>query len=350
MGANIDLIDKNNYFDNHRLVTFFHDSGTGLNGFVSIHRGSTLTPAFGATRIWNYKSYEEALIDSLRLSKAMSRKAAMAGLNCGGAKAVIISGNKIRDRKNFLKSYAEKVNLLGGHFVTGADVGISREDVIALRRFSPYFVGVNVDPVRFTGLGLFYSIQVCLKEVFGSENLEGRSFAIQGVGKIGSELLKYIYPYTHDICITDIDKSALKSTLVKYPDIKIVDANEILKQKVDVFSPCALSSCLNKKTIKSLKCSIVVGGANNQLEDETISDKLNEMGILYAPDYVVNSGGLISVYAEYENHGADNDYIEKKVKGIKPTVKKILEVSKKCKRSTLVVSNKIAQERIKKLK
>jgi leucine dehydrogenase len=249
-----------------------------------------------------------------------------------------------------LKSYAEKVNLLGGHFVTGADVGINREDVITMHRYSPYFVGVNVDPVRFTGLGLFYSVQACLKEVFGTESLKGRSFAIQGVGKIGSELLKYIYPYTHNVNVADINKSALEDVLIKYPDVKVVDTNKIFNQKVDVFSPCALSSCLNKQTIKLLKCSVVVGGANNQLEDDSISDKLNKIGILYAPDYVVNSGGLISVYAEYEKHGSDTVYIEKKVKRIKATVKKILEISKRSKISTLTVSNRIAEERMMKLK
>lgn len=345
-----DLTNEYNCFDNHRLVTFFHNKETGLNGFVSIHRGSVVTPAFGATRIWNYGSYKEALIDSLRLSKAMSRKAAMAGLNCGGAKAVIISGSKIKDRGKFLKSYAEKVNLLGGHFITGADVGISREDVVTMRQYSPYFVGVKVDPVRFTGLGLFYSVQACLKEIFGSESLEGRSFAIQGVGKIGMELIKHIYPYTHSICISDINKLAIKGILNKYPDVKVVDVDKIFSQKVDVFSPCALSSCLNKKTIKLLKCSIVAGGANNQLEDDSISDKLSKMGILYAPDYVVNSGGLVSVYAEYEKHGSDTTYIERKVGKIKTTVKKILEMSKKGKVSTLQVSNKLADERIMKLK
>ena len=346
----LDLVKQLEDFDDHRLVTFFHDSETDLNGFISIHRGNNDIPAFGATRIWNYRSYNEALVDSLRLSKTMSRKAALAGLKCGGAKAVIVAEGKIKNRREFLKAYSKKVNLLGGHFITGADVGISRDDVIMMRRFSRYFVGVNVDPVKYTGLGLFYSIQACLKEVYGKESLEGKSFAIQGVGKIGGELLRLIYNHSHNIYVSDVDKLTLKRIMMKYPNVKVVDSGKIFNQKVDAFCPCALSNCLNFKTIKLLNCSVIAGGANNQLESDGVADVLYKRSILYAPDYVVNSGGLISVYAEYENHGLNTQYVRKKVAGTKLMLKKNLELSRRRKLSTLAISNELAGERIMRLK
>ena len=160
MQTDFEEINNLQDFDNHKLVTFVNCKKTGLKAFISIHRGNNKCPAFGATRIWNYPNSTSALIDSLKLSKAMSHKAALAGLHCGGAKAIIMADEKnINNKKDLLKSYADRVNYLGGHFITGADVGVSREDVKIMRRHSPYIVGVKVDPVRFTGLGIYYSIQ-----------------------------------------------------------------------------------------------------------------------------------------------------------------------------------------------
>ncbi len=345
----LDNITKLKYFDDHKLICLIYNDKVKLRGYIAIHRGNTKHPAFGATRIWNYQSSDEAIIDALKLSKTMSYKAALAGLHCGGAKAVIIAkdGLQISNRNDFLKSYTEKVNFLGGHFVTGADVGIDRKDVIYMRRYSPYFVGVKADPVRFTGLGLLYSIQACVKEVFGSEKLNGRSFAIQGVGKVGSELLKLIYKYSDKIYISDINESTLKSVKEKYPKVRVVSVQEIYKQKVDVFSPCALGNCLNKENTNKLRCSIIVGGANCQLENEEIGLNLHKSGILYAPDYVVNAGGLISVYDEYENGNYRIKRVHRRLGRIVKSMKTILAESAKLKTPPYVCADGIAKNILK---
>jgi len=333
-------------FDNHKLVVFIHDKETDLNGYIAIHRGSANCPSFGATRLWKYESQEDALRDALKLSKTMSYKAAMAGIKCGGAKAVIISnGRSKKDRASLLKSYAERINYLGGNFITGADVGVSRDDVIVMKRASPYFVGTKTEPVKYTALGLLYSISTCLKEINGSSELTGRSYAIQGVGKVGTELVKLIYPFSKKIYVSDINDKRLVAVKRGYPKVKITNVDDIFSKKVDVFAPCALSNCLNHKNISELKCKIIVGGANNQLEDNSIGDLLYKIGILYAPDYIVNAGGLISVYDEYENGNYRTKRVKKKVKNIARTLEKVIMESKNRKVSVNKVADKIAEQK-----
>ncbi len=331
-------------FDNHKLILFIYDEATGLEGFIAIHRGNHKIPSFGATRLWNYSS-EEALMDALRLSQTMSYKAALANLKCGGAKSALISKNfSEKSKSEMFKSYAKKVNILRGKFITGADVGLDTHDVKFMRRFSPYFVGINVDPVRYTGLGLLYSIQACLNEVFGSERMEGRTFAIQGVGKIGAELLKIIYPYAKEVYIADIDNSRLKFVKRKFPKVKVSDVSDIHKLEVDVFSPCALYHCINTKNFRSIRSQIIVGGANCQLEKPELSEYLHKSGILYSPDYVVNAGGLISVFDEYESGNTRVKRVSRKVKDIKETMKRILRQSKLEKKAPLEIANRMAEK------
>ena len=332
-------------FDSHKFVGFIHDSNTGLNGYIAIHRGDSNRPSFGATRMWNYESQKDALKDALKLSRTMSYKAAMAGIKCGGAKAVIVgNGKSKKDRVALLKSYAERINYLGGNFITGADVGISRDDVIVMRRASPYFVGTKTEPVKYTALGLLYSIHTCLKEINGSPELTDRSFAIQGIGKVGEEMLRLIYPHSKKIYISDIDDKKLSAAKRNYPKVKITGIDEIYSKSVDIFCPCALSNCLNHKNISNLKCKVVVGGANNQLENNSIGDLLYKIGILYAPDYIVNAGGLISVYDEYENGNYRTKRVKKKVKGIADTLEKVIKESKNKKISTNESADKIAEQ------
>ncbi|EKD62580.1 MAG: Leucine dehydrogenase [uncultured bacterium] len=332
-------------YDDQKLVVCVHDKKTGLDGFISIHRGNLQRPAFGATRIWNYEDPREALIDALRLSKLMSYKASMAGLACGGAKAAIIFPKVVDGkRKELLRAYAQRVNYLGGHFITGADVGVTGEDVKFMRKHSPYFVGTKVDPVRFTGLGILYSIEVCLSEVFGNTSLKSRSFAIQGVGKVGQEVLKLIYGSAGDIYIYDIDASQLKATKSRFPRVKVVGREEIGSLKVDVFSPNALSDCLTDASIKKLRSRIVVGGANCQLQNDDIGLKLHRKGILYAPDYVVNAGGLISVYDEYEYHNSKIKRVLKRLAIVKKNMQAILAKSKKVNKPPVEIANQMAEK------
>lgn len=339
-------VEKLEDFDGHKLVSFIYDAKSGLKGYITIHRGNHKIPAFGATRIWNYESSYDSLVDTLRLSKTMSYKAALAGLKCGGAKAAIMAdSSRINNRSKLLSAYAAKVNLLRGYFITGADVGVERQDVVTMRRYSPYFVGVRLDPVKFTGLGIFYSIQSCFKEEYGNDDITGRSFAIQGLGKVGQELLKLIYPNAGKIYVCDIDRSKVREVKKKYPKINVVGENAIYQKKVDVYSPNALSSCLNKNNVNKIAARVIVGGANCQLENDIIGEKLHARGILYAPDYVVNAGGLICVFDEYENGRHKAGRVLKKVARIKNTLELILAQSRKKRRPPFLIANKMAEKK-----
>jgi leucine dehydrogenase len=330
-------------FDNHKLITHFYDNRSGLHGFIAIHRGNGRHPSFGATRLWDYSTEQEALKDALRLSRAMSYKAAISGLKYGGAKAVLIKNGNINKEK-FLRSYAEKVNFLSGNFITGTDVGISDDDVKKMRRRSKYFVGIKTEPARYTGLGVYYALEACMANKFGETNLNGKSIAIQGVGKTGSELLKLVYDRAAKVYVADIDKQLLKKIKVRFPKVITVDPQRIHLTKVDIFAPCALNHVINEHTISKLKCSIICGSANNQLENESLSEALRVMGIVYAPDFVANAGGLISVVDEYEYGNYRIKRVQKRIKIIKKNMNKILSESKQKSFSTDKVARGIAQK------
>lgn len=332
-------------FDNHKLVSFLNHPSSNLKGFIAIHRGGIKNAAFGATRFWNYQLEIEALKDALRLSKLMSYKACLAGLNHGGAKAVIISPPlKSLKRNILLKAYSNYVNLLNGHFITGADVGISDRDLKLMSSVSTFIVGLKSDPVKFTVLGVFYSLQVCLKELFGSETIHGRTFAIQGLGKTGMALLELIYKDAKKIYVTDIDGVKISLAKHKFPHIEVAKVDDIYKQKVDIFCPCALSGVINTKSLSSAQFKAIIGSANNQLESDSVGELLYKMGILYGPDYVVNAGGLISVVDEYENKEVDLQRIEQRVANIKKTLKAIISKSKKQKQATNLIADEMAEK------
>ncbi len=332
-------------FDDHRVVSFLSSARVGLRAFVALHRVNHDVPAFGATRLVAYPSEEAALRDALKLSRLMSYKAAIAGIKYGGAKGVIIKPDIGHNNKeDLLRSYAEKLNYFNGRFITGADVGVDHKDVATMAEVSPFCIGFTNHPAKFTALGILYSIQVCLQDVFGSSDLSSRSFAIQGVGKVGAELLSLLHKKAKRIFIADINPERISQVKKMYPEVEVVPPEEIHRQEADVFSPCALSSSLNLATIQELRCKMIVGGANNQLEDEHIGVLLNnKLGILYAPDYVVNAGGLISVVDEYENKKADLKRIENRVQKIKLNLQKILEDSKSQHKATNLVANQMAE-------
>lgn len=341
---NFDKISKLSEFDNHYSVIYINEPNSNLRGFIAIHRKKKNIPSFGATRFWHYSNEKNALKDALRLSKMMSYKSALAGLKYGGAKGVIIAPKNNYNKEKILTAYTKKINELRGKFITGTDVGLTLNDIKLMRKNCPYLVGFNGDPTEFTALGLYHSIQSALQKVFKQKSLKGRSFAIQGMGKIGSELLRLIYKDASKIFISDVNKSLIKSIKKEFPKVKIINPNKIHKQIVDVFSPCALSNSLNNKTLADLKCKIIVGGANNQLANENIGKLLYKKGILYAPDYVVNAGGLISVADEYENKKYNKQHIVKKIKKIEKNLNIILNRSIKEKKSTNILANEIADK------
>lgn len=332
-------------YDHHYKVMSIDDPKKNLRAFIAIHRAGPTTRSFGATRIWAYSSEIDALKDSLQLSKAMSYKAALAELPYGGAKATIMATyTNLEQKKEILKAYAQYVNLLKGKFITGADVGITKSDVDLLREQSQYIVGTKVDPVKYTGMGIVAGIETSLKFVFGSESFQGKSVAIQGVGKVGTAVLERIYDQSEKIYISDVNSDRLKEVKKLYPKVKILSIDEIYGQTVDIFSPCALSHCLNSKVISQIKASIIAGGANNQLESVNIGEKLYKMGILYAPDYVINAGGLIAVVDEYESERLNDKRVTEKVMKIQGTLNSIFSKSKTMKKATNIIANAMAEE------
>lgn len=329
-------------FDKHDLILPLKEERAGLDGFIVIHRGEG-RKAFGATRLWQYASSDEALRDALRLSKLMSYKCALAGFSFGGAKAVLVRKPMNRlARQLLLKTYARKVHELGGQFITGADMGLSQNDLLIMKQETPFMVGARVNPARYTGLGIFYAIQVCLKEVFGAESIEGKTFAIEGLGKIGKSLLHYLYKKAKRIYVTDINETIVKKIKRKFPDITAVSPKEIPGLSVDVYSPCAYGNAVNAETVTRLCCKIVAGGANSQLESDALGDRLFSSGIVYAPDYVANAGGLMSVVSEFENEEQPQK-IKRKVATIKDTLRKIFDGSARQHRPPHRIAHQMAE-------
>ncbi|MBS3902876.1 MAG: hypothetical protein KGZ30_00665 [Anaplasmataceae bacterium] len=327
-------------FDNHRSIHFLQDKSTGLRAFVAIHRGGINYPSFGATRYWEYKNEEEAIRDVLRLSRGMSYKSAMAGLIYGGAKAVIMAG-LVKDKKAVLRAYAEKLNYLTGHFVTGTDVGMTKEDLLVMARVSDNFVGLKANPEKSTVDGVCEALKVCIQEVFNDIDLSKRSFSVQGLGKTGVGIIEKLYEQGATIFATDINKKKISEISRSFPKINICSPESIYSKNVDVFVPCALSHSINKKSIKRLRVKIIAGSANNQLENEDLGVQLMVKGILYAPDYIVNAGGLISVINEYESNR--QEALEEKIKNIGVNIRKIITTSRRQKKPTNFIANRIAE-------
>lgn len=331
-------------YDNHRWVNYIHDPASGLEGVIAIHRGSLSLPAFGATRIVSYNNTTEAVRDALKLSRLMSYKAALAGLRYGGAKGVIMRPKSGRvSRTGLLKAYAEKVHTLGGRFITGADVGIKETDVKFMKRHSQYFVGVSSDPVLYTALGLVAGMRTCLKALYASESFAGKSIAIQGVGKIGTALLRLLYREADKIFIADLSGQNLAKVKKRFPKVTVVKPTEIFNQKATIYAPCALGSALTLKIISKIKAEIIAGGANNQLENKELGALLHSLGILYAPDYVINAGGLIAVVDEYEHKNFNASRTEKRVMQISSRLEEILETSSRLGKATNVVADSLAE-------
>ncbi len=294
---------------NHEEVVFCHDKETGLKAIIAIHN-TTLGPALGGTRMWNYASEEEALVDVLRLSEGMTYKAAAAGLNLGGGKAVIIGDPKKDKTEGLFRAFGIYINTLNGRYITAEDVGTSVHDMEKVYAETPWVTGIpkglggSGDPSPHTAHGVLMAIKAACKEKFGSDNMDGIRVAVQGLGNVGSNLVKFLVDEGAKVTIADIDKERTTKLAEKY-GLQVADPNEIHMTECDVFAPCALGAVINDQTIPQLKCKVVAGGANNMLAETRHGDALREMGILYAPDFVANAGGLMNVFAELEGYSIE---------------------------------------------
>ncbi len=301
----------------YEQLVFFHDEATGLKGITCIHN-TQLGPSLGGTRLWNYDNEEEATIDVLRLARGMTFKAAAAGLNLGGGKTVLIGDAEKVKSEAYFRGLGRYVQTLNGRYITAEDINVGTKDLDFVNMETDYVVGLahkSGNPSPKTALGVFHGIRASLKEVFGSSKIEGKTFAVQGAGQTGDFLIGYLREAkAKKIYYTEVNEKHIKKINEKYPDVEFVEPDDIYGLDVDVFAPCALGAVINDKTIKQLKCKIVAGTANNVPEDEEKhSQALKDKGILYAPDFVINAGGLINVYHEiqgYNEANADNDIVK----------------------------------------
>lgn len=298
----------------HEQVIFCHDKSSGLRAIIGIHN-TTLGPALGGTRMWNYKNEEEALTDVLRLSEGMTYKAAAAGLNLGGGKAVIIGDPKKDKSEALFRAFGQYINALNGRYITAEDVGTTEKDMEYIYMETPWVTGIpkglggSGDPSPYTAHGVLMAIKASCKEKLGTDQLKDVHVAVQGLGSVGSHLVKYLYEEGARLTVADIDAAKVKTISSQY-GATAVETDKILSTQCDVLSPCALGGVITDTTLQQLKCKIVAGGANNQLLEQRHGKSLRELGILYAPDFVANAGGLMNVFVELEGYAAERS-IEK---------------------------------------
>ena len=331
-------------YDDHEVVYQIHIPEERIEGFIAIHRKHNGHPSFGATRFLNYRSDVDALTDVLRLSHGMTLKCKGAELPYGGGKCVLRIPKGKFNRKQYFEAYAGVINSLNGLFITGADVGVNMADVVSMRRKSQYIVGVDVDPVKYTAIGVCDAVHETLLALGKKEDLSDITIAIQGVGKTGAALLEYLYPHKPKIYITDVDTKRSEEMSKKYPGVIRVEADDIYDVPATIFSPCAVGGVLNSSTIARLHVEAVVGSANNQLLSPADADQLKDKNILYAPDFIVNAGGLVSVVYEFEHPiGNSDEGIQEKVKGIRTRLHRIYTESKKTRQNTHAVAQKFFQ-------
>jgi leucine dehydrogenase len=283
----------------HEQAVMSHDPSCGYRSIIAVH-DTTLGPALGGTRFWHYETDMQALIDALRLSKGMTYKAAVAGLNLGGGKAVIIGDNKSRDREMLMRAHGRAIDGLGGRYITAEDVGVSVEDMDFVHMETEFVVGIqgrSGDPSPVTAYGVYRGLKACALNRYGDDDLSGRSVAVQGAGHVGYHLCRHLVEEGSKVFVTDIDET---KTMRAADDlgVEVVSVDEIYDVEADIFAPCALGAVINDDTIDRFKVDIVAGAANNQLDRASHDAMLKERGILYAPDYVINAGGLINVYSE----------------------------------------------------
>ena len=332
----------------HEQVVFCHNKDAGLKAIIAIHN-TVLGPALGGTRMWPYQSEAEALNDVLRLSRGMTYKNAVAGLNIGGGKAVII-GDPAKDKSEALfRAFGQFVESLGGRYITAEDVGIDVNDMEYVYRETEYVTGVHQvhggsgDPSPFTAYGALQGLLATLNRKFGDEDVGKYSYAVQGLGHVGMEYVKLLKERGAKIFVTDINKALVDKAVSEY-GAEAVGLDEIYDVPADVYSPCALGGTINPQTLPRLKCKVICGAANNQLADNEIGNEVVKRGILYAPDYAVNAGGVMNVALELD--GYNRERAMRMMRTIYHNLARIYEISDRDGIPTYKAADRLAEERI----
>ena len=329
----------------HEQLVICTEPAAGYKGIIAIHN-TTLGPALGGTRFWNYASDDEAIIDALRLARGMTYKAAVAGLNLGGGKSVIIGDNKTKKREAIFRAHGRFVESLGGRYITAEDVGTSVDDMEWIRMETQYVTGIyggSGDPSPVTAFGTYRGIKAAAKAKYGDDSVAGKTVAVQGLGHVGSYLCGMLHEEGAKLVVTDIDKDRVAHAKDQF-GAKTVAPDEIYDVKAEVFAPCALGAIINDKTLPKLKFEIIAGAANNVLAEPRHGDELHAKGILYAPDYVINAGGLINVYGEL--NGWSSDRAKRKAGEIYDTLIQLFELADQEGIPTWVAADRLAERRI----
>ena len=336
-------------FDDHEQIVFCNDKDTGLKAIIGIHN-SVMGPALGGTRMYNYANEWEALNDVLRLSRGMTYKAAITGLNIGGGKAVIIGDAKTQKTPELMTKFGQFVDSLSGKYITAEDVGMETKDMDIVSEVTKHVAGISVEkggsgnPSPVTAYGVFMGMKAAAKYKYGSDNLEGKKVLVQGIGHVGEVLVQHLTESGAIVTVTDINEDRVHQIGAKY-GAKIFTGVDLYSADVDIYAPCALGATINDNTIDKIKASIIAGAANNQLANEAVHGKiLKEKGILYAPDFLINAGGVINVYSEIVNWSREQ--VMQKTENIYNTALEIFKFADDNNITTHQAAFSMAQKRI----
>lgn len=332
----------------YEQVVFCQDKQSGLKAIIAIH-DTTLGPALGGTRMWTYASEDAAIEDALRLARGMTYKNAAAGLNLGGGKTVII-GDPLKDKnEEMFRAFGRYIQSLNGRYITAEDVGTTVEDMDLIHEETDYVTGISPtfgssgNPSPVTAYGVYRGMKAAAKEAFGTDSLLGKTVAVQGVGNVAYHLCRHLAEEGALLIVTDINKQNVQRVVEEF-GAKAVDPEDIYSVDCDIYAPCALGAVINDDTIVKLKAKVIAGAANNQLKEPRHGDLIHEKGIVYAPDYVINAGGVINVADELK--GYNRERALKKVEGIYDNIMKVIEIAKRDNLPTYRAADRMAEERI----
>jgi leucine dehydrogenase len=329
----------------HEQLLFSHDPSCGYLGIIAIH-DTTLGPALGGTRFWQYASTDEAVTDALRLARGMTYKAAVAGINLGGGKSVIVGDNRRLDREALFRAHGRFVETLNGRYITAEDIGTSPADMEYIKLETDHVAGLlgfSGDPSPVTAYGVYVGMKAAAKACWGADTLEGRTIAVQGAGNVAYHLCRHLHANGVQLIVTDIRPEKVKRAVDEF-GARTVAPDAIYDQPADIYAPCALGATINDDTIRRLKVQIIAGAANNQLAEDRHGDELEKRGILYAPDYVINGGGVINVYGELKRWPAERSL--KKAGEIYDTLLRVFEIARAERIPTYRAADRLAVQRI----
>jgi leucine dehydrogenase len=329
----------------HEQVLLSHDPSCGYFGIVAIH-DTTLGPALGGTRFWQYASTDEAITDALRLARGMTYKSAVAGINLGGGKSVIIGDNKRQDREALFRAHGRFIDTLGGRYITAEDIGTSPADMEYIKLETDHvagLLGLSGDPSPVTAYGVYVGMKAAAQTRWGSDGLKGKRVAVQGCGNVATHLCRHLHEEGVRLVVTDIDPAKVKR-VVDETGADTVAPEAIYDVEADVYAPCALGATINDDTLARLKVEVIAGAANNQLAEDRHGDLLEQKGMLYAPDYVINGGGVINVYGEL--HRWPHERSKKKAGEIFDTLLRIFEIARRERMPSYKAADRLAEERI----